>query len=187
MSWKRRPSCTLMPKVIWDSSQICKQVLHFQGQNQLDPSVSGILFFFFLSHLAVLLLAPPVRSLSSFTGVSLYQTSCVGASLLSPQSFSVVFLWTTTLPFSTTNDAFFCLICSFCEYWPIQQLYFSLLPAWPFFILSTSCFQIFACSSSLSSLVFRLTLYFSSLVCPTLPVHVSYVSFCHFWENQTHS
>lgn len=105
----------------------------------------------------------------------------------SPKSFSIVFLWTTTCPFPPLMILFL-VTCSFCEHWPIQCLNFSVAPSLTFlhsvdFMVSN--FHLLFLPLFVKLLVFSLSLYFSILVFPTLPVHNHYLSFCHFWQNQT--
>lgn len=86
--------------------------------SQIPVTLEAVCFSFW-GHLSVLWMASPVHSFSSFTWVSLYQTLC-GFPPLRLQIFLNCFSLNHNLPFSTTNDAFFFLTCSFCEHWPIQ-------------------------------------------------------------------
>lgn len=176
-----------MPKVIWDSSQICQTNSPFPRSKPVRFQWLWKLFFSFWSHLAVPWMASAVHSFSSFTWVSLYQTLC-GFPPLRLQIFLNCFSLNHNLPFSTTNDAFFFWLAPFVNT-GLFKAEFLIAPSLTFphfvdFMLSN-----FACFSSLSfcssSLVFSLALYFSILVCPTLPVHVSYLSFCHLGQNQS--
>lgn len=130
-----------MPKVFWDSSQICprnspfprSKAARFQGLWKLS-------FFLF----GAILLFPGWRLLFTRSVHSLelvFTKLCVGFPPSASKSFSIVFLWTTTCPFPPLMMLFF---SDLLLLWTLaySRLNFSLLPAWPFFILLTSCFQI---------------------------------------------
>lgn len=128
-----------MTKVIWDSSQICQTNSPFPRSNPARFQCLWKLFF---------LLEPSCCSLdgvscSLFQFIHLSQSlpKSVWVSPLRLQIFLNCFSLNHNLPFSTTNDAFF---SDLLLLWTVaySRLNFSLLPAWPFLILLTSCFQI---------------------------------------------